>query len=406
MFFKLQNKNKLSSVATIGSVAFILGFSACTKPTSPPDVIVPAASVFRGADDTCPDGIAAFTKNLYTPILRQNCVECHDENGAGPPHSTADVNASYALIKTYVDFAQIDKSRIVSRVKSQHWLNYNPKATGTTVDLMTAALQNWFDQGEKSCPNSTTPQSSMTLVPTNLPVYPDDHFMTLTWKLDSLGSAFVGSQFSVDMQMFVAASSTTPAAYRLKQPRFASMKPGVKIGGIQLYLNQKLQVTSNAWATINAEIGGHIAAAKATGDDVFTTAPILSPRHVILLQDQPTGDSLSVAFTGLQFTTAPTCKSLATFQAKILPVIQQNSCVICHSLASQNAIGAGQFLNFAVADDVACALARERSDFVHPANSVFFLLGFTEALDHPPAINLPASFTQDWANWVKSEIAP
>ena len=249
MFFILQNKSKLIGVATITSVALALGFSACTKPANPPDVVVPTANIYHGADDSCPDGIAAFNKNLYTPILRQNCIECHDQNGDGPPHSTADVNASYALIKTYVDFAQIDKSRIISRVKSQHWLNYDPKATGTTVDLMTAALQNWFDQGEKSCPNSATAQSSMTLIPTTLPVYPDDHFTTLTWKLDSLGSAFVGSQFSVDIQIFSAATSTTLAAYRLKQPRFASLKPGVKIGGVQLYLNQKLQVTSNAWAT-------------------------------------------------------------------------------------------------------------------------------------------------------------
>ena len=108
------------------SSVFIIGLSACNKNGSQMISTSPN-SVLRGADDSCGDGLAAFTKNLYTPILRQSCVECHDANQNGPPHSTGDVNASYALIKTYVNFAQIDKSRIISRVKSQHWLNYDEK---------------------------------------------------------------------------------------------------------------------------------------------------------------------------------------------------------------------------------------------------------------------------------------
>lgn len=401
MFFKLNSKNN----SVLGSFIIVLSLVACSK-SSRISQVNPVATVLQGSGDPCPDGIAAFTKNVYTPILRQSCVECHDENEDGPPHSTADVQASYAAIKSYVDFAQLDKSRLVSRVKSQHWVNYDPKATGTTVPIITAALQSWFDEGEKSCPNAATQISTSLSIPTQLPVYPEDKFVNMSWKLDSLGAAFVGSQFSMDVQLFAAPTTTTPGAYRLRKPKFASLKPGVKIGGIEIFLNQKLQQTASAWGNLNAEIGGHIPLAKVNKDDVFATAPTLSSRHVIILQDQAAGDVLSVAFTGLQFSAAPACKALPVFQSKILPAVKQNSCVICHSPPAKNAIGAGDILNFAVSDDVACALTRERADFAHPESSVFFLLGFTEALDHPPAINLPASFSKDWYNWVKAEGAP
>lgn len=345
--------------------------------------------------DPCPDGIAAFTKNVYTPILRQSCVGCHDANEDGPPHSTADVVASYAMIKTYVDFAQISKSRIISRVKSQHWLNYDSKATGTDVQTMTNALQSWWDQGQKSCPNSATLQSAQILIPAQLPSFPSEHFTTMSWPLDSLGREYAGSRFTVDVQLFAQATTTTSGAYRLRRPRFMTGQAGVKIGGVQIFLNQKYQGTSNAWGNLNAEIAGH-----------SQFAPLLSARDVILLQDQPTGDTLSVAFTALQFSQIPACRSLVSFQQKVLPIIKQNSCVLCHSATATSGLGGGEFLNFQVTAEQACAQVREHTDFAHPENSVFFLLGFTEALDHPPAINLPQSFSQDWISWVRSEIEP
>ncbi len=400
--FKLKTKNA-SLHSMLAASIFTFSLIGCNQTSISQDQSLVATKLHIG-DEVCADGLDAFTKNVYKPILRQTCVSCHDNDQDAPPHSSADVLASYTMIKSYVDFAQLEKSRIISRVKSQHWINYDPKATGTTVPIMLSALQSWWDGGEKSCATAATPQSAGVLIPSGLPSFPEERYVNMTWKLDSLGAAFVGSQFSVDVQVFATPTATTPGAYRLRSPRFASVKAGVKIGGVQIYLNKKLQATASSWANMNAEIGGHLTSSKASGEEVFLTAPTLSSRHVILIQDQAAGDMLSVGFTGLQFTPAPQCKSLAQFQSKILPVVQQNSCVICHSPASKNAIGAGNILNFAVPDDVACALTRERADFAHPESSVFLLLGFTEAMNHPPAINLPSSFSKDWVNWVKAEV--
>ncbi len=390
-----NRRKKIFALISVISTSFFLGCDR-SQISQAADFNRPNEKMKIQDDGPCPDGIAAFTKNVYTPILRQSCVACHDANEDGPPHSTSDMAASYKMIKSYVDFSQISKSRIIARVKSKHWLNYDAKATGTSVQIMSDAIQSWWDQGEKSCPNAATPQSSTTLIPVNLPAYPDDQFMTITWALDSLGKSFVGSSFSVDVQLFAAATKTTAGAYRLQKPRFMTSHAGVKIGGVQIYINQKYQGTSNAWGNLNAEIAGY-----------QKFAPLLSPRNVILLQDQPTGDTLSVAFTGLQFTpNAPICKSLGVFQSKILPVIKQNSCVLCHSASATSGLGGGEYLNFENADDVNCAQVREHVDFAHPEASVFMTLGFTEALNHPPAIQLPAQFTQDWVKWVLSESAP
>src|ERR1700733_5996684 len=60
----------------------------------------------------CASGLAAFETNIYKPILRTTCLDCHDAAGPGPAHSTIDPAASYAMIKTYVNFGELSQSRI------------------------------------------------------------------------------------------------------------------------------------------------------------------------------------------------------------------------------------------------------------------------------------------------------
>ena len=347
------------------------------------------------ADAPCPQGLAAFEKNLYTPILRHNCVECHDVGGIGPEHSTADPIASYAAIETYVNFAQMDQSRIIQHVQTKHWVNYDTAATGVSVDQMTGALQAWWADGEKSCPNSSTAQTSAAAIPAGLPVFPAESFVKMSWALDALDPEFKGSQFEVEIQQLAAPTSTTSGAYRLRKPRLSTPQSGISFEGIRFYINGKLLDSANGWAHLGARIAGH--------GNTFDQAPVLSGRHLILLQDLAVGDVLSVAFTGVQVIAAPKCGNLAVFQAKILPVIQKNSCISCHAAGPPSDFDGSRYLSFQASDDQVCASVLERTSLVHQNASPFYLIGFLQSYDHPPTLPAPASFSQDWQSWVTGE---
>jgi hypothetical protein len=362
------------------------------------------ASLQSFADDTpCAQGLDAFKRNVYKPILRTKCIDCHDVGGIGPAHSSSDPVASYKMIKTYVQFAQLNRSRIVQHVQSQHWADYNSKETGVSVaDIMTA-LQSWWDQGESSCPDSATAQTATLAIPTDLPLFPSQSFVPVSWKLDSLGPAFVGSQFQVEVQQMALPTSTTSGAYRLRKPRIATPRTGMVIKGIRFFINGKDPLNAVGWENIGSRIGGHIPATLPQGSDPFALAPVLSGRHLILLQDQVQGDMLSVAFTGVQVTPTPNCKNLSGFQKSILPVLQASSCTNCHSGGTPSSFNGSGRLLLNGNDAQVCATALERADFAHPEASAFYLIGFLNEYDHPPSTPAPQGFEADWKAWIATE---
>jgi hypothetical protein len=347
----------------------------------------------------CASGLAAFEKNLYKPILRTTCLDCHDAAGPGPAHSTIDPAASYAMIKTYVNFGELSQSRIIQHVQTKHWVNYDPSATGCSISDMTTALQNWWDQGEKDCPSSQTAQTSATLIPSQLPLFPQESFVPMTWKLDSLGEAFAGAVFQVEIQQLAIPTSTSAGAYRLRKPRIATPQTGISINGIHFFVNGKVQDTANGWEHLGAQIAGH----ETNRADIFDGSPVLSGREQIFLQDQASGDSLSVTFSGIQVIAKPLCKDLPVFQAKVLPVIHQLSCVGCHSGGAPGLFNGSSKLLLTGSDADICGAVRERVNFSTGEPSPFMQIGFLQSNDHPPVDLAPQTFNQDWQSWVTGE---
>lgn len=366
-----------------------------------------------GHDDStppCAQGLAAFEATLYSKVLRPQCAECHDGAGAGPasgpPHSSADPVASYNLIESsdYVDFTQpLDQSTFILKVNQKHWLKYDKNAAGVTADQMTAALQAWWDQGESSCPDYATAQSAGIVIPSNLPLAPAENYVPMSWKLDSLGSPFTGSQFQVEIQQLAAPTSTTAGAYRVRKPRIATPQTGLSVTGIQFFVNGKVPTNAVGWENLESKIAGHIPASPPAGSDVFNQAPVLSGRPLILLQDLAQGDVLSVAFSGVQVIAAPQCQNVAGFQKTILPVIQQMSCVGCHNGGAPSEFNGGPRFTLGGTDAQICAAVLERTDNAHSDASPFYQVGFLNENDHPPSVPAPTTFSLDWETWVGAE---
>ena len=312
--------------------------------------------------------------------------------------------ASYQMMKTYVDFAQLDQSRIIQHVQTKHWVNYDASESGVSVDDAMAALKAWWGQGESSCPDSATAQTASLAIPDGLPVFPAPGFVPVAWKLDALGPAFAGSEFQVEVQQLALPTSTTSGAYRLRKPRIATPYAGMSVKGIQLFINGKAPLNAVGWENVDSHVAGHVAAKPLPGDDPFSQAPALSGRHLILLQDAAHGDVLSVSFTGVEFNNAPQCKNLAGFQKTILPVIQQNSCLSCHGGGAPSTFNGSSRLLLSGTDAEICAAALERVNSLHPEASPFYLIGFLNELDHPPSASVPSGLSKDWNAWVATEL--
>ncbi len=398
---------------------FLICLSSCGKESRKDDVseITKKSELFKslqfGHNDQaapCAQGLAAFENTLYKTVLRPQCAECHDGTGSGPasgpPHSSADPVASYNLIASsgYVDFTQpLDQSTFVFKVQQKHWVKYDKNATGVTVDQMTQALQAWWDQGESSCPDYATTQTAGAVIPSSLPLAPSENYVSMSWKLDSLGPMFTGSQFQVDIQQLTAPTKTTAGAYRVRKPRIATPQTGFAVTGIQFFINGKVPTNAVGWENLQSKIAGHIPANSPAGADIFNQAPVLSGRPLILLQDLAQGDVLTVSFSGVQIIPAPQCSNLAGFQKTILPVIQQSSCVGCHNGGAATEFNGGPRLTLAGTDAQICAAVLERTDNAHSDASPFYQVGFLNENDHPPSVPAPSSFSLDWETWVAAE---
>jgi hypothetical protein len=356
----------------------------------------------------CASGLAAFQATIYSTILRPQCAECHDGSGTaahpGPPHSSADPVVAYNEASNFVDFTQpLDQSDFVSMVQAKHWLKYDSAATGTSADLMTAALEAWWTQGESSCPQYATPKTASLAIPSNLPLAPAENYVPMSWKLDALGSSFVGSQFQVEIQQLAVPTSTTAGAYRLRKPRIATPQTGLAVTGIQFFINAKSPINAVGWENLESRIAGHVPANAQAGADIFNQAPVLSGRPLILLQDLAAGDVLSVAFSGVQIIAAPQCQNLAGFQKTILPVIQQSSCIGCHNGGVSAEFNGGPRLTLAGTDAQICAAVLERTDNAHSDASPFYQVGFLNENDHPPSVPPAPTFSLNWESWVQDE---
>ncbi len=70
--------------------------------------------------------VAAFTANLH-PFLRNNCTHCHAENSAYTTlakHSQMNPNLAFSVMKKFIDFKDLDESKLVKMVNSAHYCEY------------------------------------------------------------------------------------------------------------------------------------------------------------------------------------------------------------------------------------------------------------------------------------------
>lgn len=218
-------------------------------------VLLSWATSVNGLAGGCDEGFTAFKSRLY-PVLRANCVACHDTGGKGPPHSSADPKAAYAESLSFAEFPDFESSAFIRQVRRRHWLKHDPEAKGIPQAEMSQALSQWWDQGEFRCQQTAALTTAEQVLPAELPSAQQGGYASLKFDL-GVHPLLKGCALQVQIQIFNRRSDPNPQSYRLKEPSVicagAGPKP-VKLKGVRFLLNGKTEMFENIYDSAESVI--------------------------------------------------------------------------------------------------------------------------------------------------------
>lgn len=218
--------------------------------------------------------LAAFEKSVYT-ITSNQCVGCHGR-GIGPQFAVADIEQAYTLSKSYADFTDPSLSVFVSRMMDGHC----GADCSTDGSRMTAAIQEWWDEGESikdagglNGNERVTPDLAL---PNPLPT--GATYYTLQWDLGVISEGIAATYFTIEIQQFDA------EAYRVRNPKLRTTDRKIDIADIKVLVNGIYDPGSNDYTVISALL-------------LQNTIRILSPALMLVLQDRgPAEDKIAISF--------------------------------------------------------------------------------------------------------------
>jgi formylglycine-generating enzyme required for sulfatase activity len=235
-------------------------------------------------------GFEAFKANVYEPILRKQCIECHSSDDGkkplGPNHSSKDSWASYQMFLRYTNFADIKGSKFVRQVSNGH-IEENGGLVSVTPEEVTQAISQWWNQGE----NLNSTQGKKVLPSQRIPrLSGDGNYQTMVWNLGDVDPELRGVQFAVDIQKFIDKSEHASGAYRLKNPRLSTNGIPVQLKSLNILMNGILNSAANNYARL---------------DFTVRTNPqeqaVLSPYKQIMIESMGEGqDELGFALSDLK----------------------------------------------------------------------------------------------------------
>lgn len=376
------------------------GLASCDRPTSNPSQSATTSrpeSLEAAKTLNCEQGFEAFSKTLY-PLLRSRCAHCHDinspEGSDAPKYVVADPRVPYHFIANMVNFQNIRTSKIVKRAGNGHCKDYSEQGydCAVTTDDAAAAVQNWWDEGEKFCAAGFQFKTNAIPVPETMPEFPSQNFTTLRFSLAHLGAQFAGVQFEVGVQRFQKPTSEVEGAYRFLFPRILSSEKTIAIEGIQIVVNDLVDGSASQWASIKQTVNAD--QLPETGLHSFAT---LSPKPIIVLQ-RNTIDNISFIFDSLKVVdTQLACRELAAFESDVKPVLAAK-CGSCHTGVHPTVT---KRLSFSGSSADVCAAVLQRSSFPFRQST---LVQFAAARINNHDLTLDAVSIDRMQKWADKEI--
>lgn len=282
-------------------------------------------------EGTCDEGVNAFKTSVH-PLLRDRCVKCHDsehnpQDPLGPTFAVADAAKSYSSLLAYQNFDDIANSNFVKKGGNMHCLNTYGYDCKTAAPEVAAAVQAWWDGGEKTCPRKGKFFTGQLPIPANLPDR-SQGFLKMRWDLGNIGPLLRNSSFEMEAQLFASPADDNAGAYRFRKPRIVTPTRTIILKDVKILSNGRFNPLEDAFRPIDQTVAP---GAVPTDASVPTPFPVLSSKAQIVLASG-SQDQIMVSFEDLRnVTTAIQCKALDKFQSDVLPLLEFRNCYQCHS---------------------------------------------------------------------------
>jgi hypothetical protein len=198
----------------------------------------------------------------------------------------SDLSKAYGVARQYADFSSLEESTFVKRVRSKHWLKYDPTQKGMSDGEILPLLRAWWDEGEFSTGRSFEFFSAPVEIPQNLPFMSEGQYGVLTWDMGAGDSRLSGCGVKIRIQRAKPADEGHPGAYRVRDLTARCTKSGFSAKGIYLFVSEESASYENIFSQLSLNIA-------ADGVERLTeTEPM------ILIQRRPS-DTLKLVFEKL-----------------------------------------------------------------------------------------------------------
>lgn len=382
-------------VLPLGAV-ISLAFSACAVNDADLDVRTEEAtsSVENGDDsvaaELCSSGLSGFQTAFLPKVQTEVCTSCHKGNNPNaPPWLQGQPSQIYVSTKNYVNFADLDHSRLVIRAGNRHC---GGRCNDAMAKKMRAYLQGWWDGGEVSCDQTFSLRTEPERVPADLP---SDRFVTLAWDLARVDVALRGVKLTVEIRKFTNAEGPVPGSYLIRKPRFVSEQPvSIAVRRVRILNNQRFQEAANQFERIDT---------VASQDAKTLAYPVLSPEQMRITEMRVGADDLTVAFDTLAKSEPRECRAMDSFMTKVMPAVEARSCLGCHAPGRNSDPAAIARFDMSGDDRERCAKFLERTwsdKDVLPALIDFPLHG---RFEHPRVLVGAKDVLPDWTDWMAAE---
>jgi hypothetical protein len=357
----------------------------------------------------CQAGVTAFTNSVHA-LIRTHCTHCHDVNAdirQGPPFAVADPADSYSRVSRLVNWDDPNSSYFITKGGNRHCVGYGYDCA-TGAPELEAALNSWWTSGESTCPRLGNFFTAQLPLPANLPVG-RDNWVPMRFDLSNVDPSLDQALFEIEVQHFAAPADPSPGAYRFRKPRLASVLNPVHLKGIRVLVNGKWDSFADAYVPLEITVGSAPIPADARKP---LPHPVLSADPLIVTEDKPSGDVISIAFEGLNAVAqAPRCKALTLYQSNVAPTLKARNCYYCHSGGDQNlpgddSNGALSRLSFAGTDAALCSRLLQRVTPWNPQISPLISYPLKGSWEHPRIIPSVSEVSPSWTDWINAELAP
>ncbi|MBI1859947.1 MAG: hypothetical protein HYR96_03395 [Deltaproteobacteria bacterium] len=298
-------------------------------------------------------GLSTFSTAVH-PILVQTCGGCHRTGGSQfPPLGDTDINTAYPQAKQRMNFSDLNKSLLWTKVTMQDHQGTHLNQAGSTQTAYKNALLAW-SQTEggagstgTSCTIQPSPTPSATPTPTDVPlltatttipnfaalgttVYSTLPFQYVRIPLDSIG--LTGGVLEMGLRRFTDASGSSAGFVEIANPRLYTPQSTAQINSILVHLiNGPTNIVSNAFVNVNAIV------------PMATSSQPANPPYTVSLLATNTSTMQLPATTNnlLQFEIKSLGPATETqyFTATVNPILATR-CAACHAGGNGDATAA------------------------------------------------------------------